>query len=325
MVCRTNVNQGRRRPASTTVLLLVFLLENASGYLRAGPFLLQEEVLTNESVIELAKAGLSESLIISKIRKSKTAFKHTTADIIRLKKEGVSDQVIAAMIDSGEVAASSTLAAVQPPAPSASGAVPPLAIGPVVLPVASQSHPTGQRQASLPEEVAGIDQENGVYYKKDGKFIPIFGKPIAATNTGGFLKRGLTMGISKIRMRGQLPGKHAQLQVTDRDPVFYFCMPEGQPPENFTIVEMEKKDDRRQFEVGSAGGFSGSRSSGLDIAKVYQILIERIAPRIYRVRPDRELDDGEYGFVGSFTYASVGVAGAGEKVYDFGVPKLRKK
>ena len=64
-------------------------------------------------------------------------------------------------------------------------------------------------------------------------------------------------------------------------------------------------------------------ASGLDVDKVFQIAIARIAPRLYRVSPDRELDDGEYGFVGTFTYTTVGVAGTGEKIYDFGVPKRR--
>ncbi len=71
-----------------------------------------EEVLTNEGVIELAKAGLSDDLIIAKIRESKTNFKHTAADLVRLKKEGVSEKVIAVML---EVPESASPAPVSPP------------------------------------------------------------------------------------------------------------------------------------------------------------------------------------------------------------------
>jgi hypothetical protein len=127
------------------------------------------------------------------------------------------------------------------------------------------------------------------------------------------------MGMSKIRSKGEVAGKHAQLQLSERQPIFYVYMPESQTPENFSVIQMKEKNNRREFEVGSAGGASGSSNSGLDVGAVSQVLIERIAHRLYRIRPDRELKDGEYGFIGTFTYASVGLAGSGEKIYDFGV------
>lgn len=82
---------------------------------------------------------------------------------------------------------------------------------------------------------------------------------------------------------------------------------------------MEDKGDRREFQVASAGGAAGSVSTGLELNKVSQVIIERVAPRVYRVTPDRELNDGEYGFLGSFVVLTAGMAGGGEKVYDFGV------
>ena len=56
---------------------------------------------------------------------------------------------------------------------------------------------------------------------------------------------------------------------------------------------------------------------------VTPIAIERIAPQLYRITPNRELDDGEYGFIGTFTYAGSGMDGSSEQIYDFGVPKRR--
>lgn len=54
-----------------------------------------------DDVIEMSKAGLSESLIITTLRKEGQAFDLKPADMVRLKQSGVSDAVIQAMIDPG--------------------------------------------------------------------------------------------------------------------------------------------------------------------------------------------------------------------------------
>jgi hypothetical protein len=36
---------------------------------------------------------------------------------------------------------------------------------------------------------------------------------------------------------------------------------------------------------------------------------------------ENDLDSGEYGFIGTFTYTTVGVAGSGERIYDFGIAR----
>lgn len=47
----------------------------------------------------LARAGLSDDIIISQIRQSRTAYRLTTAEIIELKEAGVSEKVIDFMIN----------------------------------------------------------------------------------------------------------------------------------------------------------------------------------------------------------------------------------
>ena len=53
--------------------------------------------LTNDDVIQMVTASLSESLILSQIRDSRTAFDLSTAEVIRLSTAGVSETLIAAM------------------------------------------------------------------------------------------------------------------------------------------------------------------------------------------------------------------------------------
>ncbi len=57
-----------------------------------------KETLTNKSVVDLTKAGLSKDVIISQINSSDCKFDVTTNALISLKKDGVQDDVINAMI-----------------------------------------------------------------------------------------------------------------------------------------------------------------------------------------------------------------------------------
>jgi hypothetical protein len=59
---------------------------------RSGP------ALTNEDILRLKQAGLSDSLIIEKIKTSPGNYKLGTDDLLSLKKAGLSDAVISAML-----------------------------------------------------------------------------------------------------------------------------------------------------------------------------------------------------------------------------------
>lgn len=80
------------------------------------PLLHAQQTLTNDSVIKLAKAGLSDDLIISTINASPSTFSTSADSLIDLKKAGVSDKVIAAIVQKNAEPAPATA---QPPAPSA--------------------------------------------------------------------------------------------------------------------------------------------------------------------------------------------------------------
>ena len=84
----------------------------------AATLLTAQEVLTNESLVALKKAGMSDSIIISKIRSSQTKFDTSTNGLIGLKKAGFSDQVIEAVVNAG----SAPPAAAAPTAPAAAAA-----------------------------------------------------------------------------------------------------------------------------------------------------------------------------------------------------------
>ncbi len=80
----------------------------------------KNQALTTYDVRTLAQAGISDEIIISQIRNSRTVYHLTTADIIGLKNAGVSDNVIDFMINTpNQVSSSSAVSVVgnPPPAP----------------------------------------------------------------------------------------------------------------------------------------------------------------------------------------------------------------
>lgn len=69
----------------------------------ANPICAQElksrEILTNESIVSLTKAGFKERTIVTLIRTSQTAFDISTLKLVELKKRNVSEKIITEMIE----------------------------------------------------------------------------------------------------------------------------------------------------------------------------------------------------------------------------------
>ena len=72
----------------------------ATGTLLLTGSVRAQEVLTNESVVAMKKAGLSDAVILAKIRGSQSKFDLSTKSLVELKQAGLSDQIIEAMLGS---------------------------------------------------------------------------------------------------------------------------------------------------------------------------------------------------------------------------------
>src|SRR5687767_14443110 len=77
----------------------VALLVMALGIMANSSIYAQDEVMTNDEVIALSKAGLNPSIIINKIRTSKTNFDMSTDALIKLKQAGISDEIVTTMLE----------------------------------------------------------------------------------------------------------------------------------------------------------------------------------------------------------------------------------
>jgi len=96
-----------------TILLLAFC-----------PAIFAQQVLNNDTVIRMVKAGLSDEIVVSTISSSPGTYDTTPDGLIALKQAGVSDKVIGAIVNKGAAPAT-------PPTP------PPVTPSPVTAPPGS--------------------------------------------------------------------------------------------------------------------------------------------------------------------------------------------
>ena len=69
----------------------------------APPAMMEDgERLTNNEILAMVSVGLADSVIVSKIRQSRSEFSLSSSDLITLRKRGVSDSIIVAMLESQE-------------------------------------------------------------------------------------------------------------------------------------------------------------------------------------------------------------------------------
>src|SRR5262249_136281 len=81
--------------------LVMLLAPGLSGVVSAQsrPDVNRREVLTNDAVINLSRAGFKERTIITLIRTSEISFDISTNKLVELKKRGVNERVINEMIE----------------------------------------------------------------------------------------------------------------------------------------------------------------------------------------------------------------------------------
>ena len=252
--------------------------------------------LSNQDVIDMVGLGLSDEVIIAKIRADRDAKFDTSTDALKaLKAAKVSDAVIKVMIDPK---------AMEVPAASMAGAVA-LAAGP---PAEDPNLP--------PKEV-------GVYWRDGDRWIPVEGQNVSQAKVGGRWAHAFSYGIASKHWNAEVTGEHSRNVMKDHQPTFYFYVPDGMGAADFTLLKLDKKSDHRQFEVGSIAGWGGGKS-GVRESNMRGFDFEHIATRTFKVTLTQELKPGEYGFfmaTGQSMAMGNGTEGgnAQGRIYDFRV------
>jgi len=281
-------------------LLAFFLVSFALGFAGGQDSTSLRKRLTNQDVIEMTKLGLSDDVIIAKIRQAYEAgtdavsFDTSVDGLKALKAANVSESIIKVMINPAP-----------PPAAVVAGANP-MTIDP-----------------SLPPP------EVGVYWRDVGKFLLLQGQMVTNTKAGGKAGSLFTYGLRNQHWDATIEGPTSKNVIRDPKPVFYLYVPEGTDSSDYVLLKLNKKDNRREFQVGSFGGVSGGKS-GVQKDKEIPFHAEHLGIRVYKLTLDNALKPGEYGFFmgtgisQTMTPSRGGSRSGGAasgRIYDFTIPE----
>lgn len=144
---------------------------------------------------------------------------------------------------------------------------------------------------------------------------PVEVRTIGEQKVGGRLGHFVTAGIMSVKNKAYLQGQHAPL-IVSRSPDIEIELPPNDNINNYIVVEMDDKGDRREIEIGSVGGTVGEKV-GIRADRIVRTSATPIGGRRYKITTVSELKKGEYILysVGSADFPH-GVYGQG---YDFTV------
>lgn len=280
-----------RKANYIAMLLCVFLVSSAWGQGLSKPF-------TNQDVIDMVGLGLSDDVIIAKIRSmnSSDSAKYDTSieGLKTLKSANVPETVIKVMINPA------------PPPPSIVAATTPMTIDPNLPP-----------------------PEVGVYWKDGTNFVFIDGFALTQVKIGGRAGSFFTEGIRSEHWDATVAGSTSRNIVKDRRPRFYLYVPDGSSAADYSLIILNKKTDHREFQIGSVGGVTGGKS-GIKKDKQVEFKSEHAGIRIYKITLDEDLKPGEYAFfmgTGAQANMASGIASPGTggsasgRVFDFSIPE----
>jgi hypothetical protein len=263
------------------LFLLVLTLSPAQTPSREGH-------LTIEEVVKLARAGFSEDVIITKIKRNGKAFDLSTAELLDLKKEGLSDNLIKFLLDPSQP--------YNPPPAAAAGASP---TAPSASPSIAKKYPEDATASRVPSDP-------GLYLFTSNTPAKIDFKILFGTEVG-------KMPLKKGKAVAYLVGPAAGTRTKIAKPVFYLRPPNGKEIADFVLVLFKKKGDRREIDLGPPGP-----KQELKADAIRQFDSVEVGQKLFKLVP-QHLDPGEYIFflIGS-AEPPKGVYGKG---FDFGIDK----
>jgi len=247
--------------------------------------LVAQDALTNDSVVKMLKAGLSEDLVVAAINSKPGNYDTSVDGMIALKSAGASDKVISAIVLKGTGAA---------PAPA----------------MAAPAAATG---SGLPP---GID-EVGVYYQdKTGAWTALMPE-VVNFKTGGVLKSLATNGLIKGDINGHLQGPTAKTVLT-LPVTFAVYVPEGTAITEYQLLRLRPSGGQsREFRSITGGIVHASGGAARDAVAFDST---KLAPRVYTITLKQDAGKGEYGILPPGATSSSNMASGG-KMYTISVPE----
>ncbi len=236
--------------------------------------LLGQATLNNDAIIRMAKAGLSDEIIVSTIKSQPSSFTTGADALIALKSAGVSDKIIAAMVEKAASAGA-------PAAPAAAPAAAPLV------------------------------SEVGVYYKK-GEAWADLPPEVVNFKTGGVLKTIGTAGIVKGDVNGHINGAQSNTRLKTPLELLVYTQ-EGVAITEYQLLRLRPQKDSREFRTVTGGVMHVSGGATRDLIsfeskkiapRTYRIELPNISSGEYGLLPPASSDatssSGRIGKIYSF-------------------------
>jgi hypothetical protein len=121
---------------------------------------------------------------------------------------------------------------------------------------------------------------------------PVQVRTIGEQKVGGRLGHTVSLGIMSVKNKAYLQGQHASI-IASRKAVIDIELPANENIDNYIVVEMDDKGDRREIEIGSVGGTVGEKV-GIRADRIVRTSATPLGGRRFRVSPVKELKKGEY-------------------------------
>jgi len=249
--------------------------------------------LTIEEVVQLSKAGMSDELIVARVKRNAKAFDLNTDEIVALRESGVSETVIKYLVDP-------TLS-YTPPAPPPPPAAPNNPPSPAIPPPKPPSDPLALK----------VPPESGIYYLRgQEEFLALDLKPVVPSRQPGKLS-SLSGGLLKGHIIGSVIGPTAKIRTTNRPAIFYVRLGEKATIDDLALLNLESSASRRDLDFGKKAG-----KPVFPVSSVRQYESKEVTPTLFRLSAPLS-KTGEYLFF---------ILGSGDdkkgllgKGYDFGV------
>jgi hypothetical protein len=216
-----------------------------------------QEMLTNDAVIAMKRAGLSDAVILAKIRSSQSKFDMSTPALVTLKQAGLSDQIIEAMVGSSGPGG----AAPAPPGGSAPRA----------------------------QGLAGLSQgRESVFYLHGDEYVELAAAVASIETNFAFFQ-------SKSEI--VLKGRKAAYRITEREPVFFSVWSPTEAPLVRLKRGDDHDDRNLKISGGAFMPFGGTQRQGVRSEDTLDVAADKDPRGFYRIKPKQPLPPGEYGFI----------------------------
>jgi len=289
--------------------------------------------MTNRDVIQLVQAKISDDVIITKIRQSKTRFDTSTQGLVALKQAGVSDQLISVMVNAGEAATSAGAA----PNSAASAAAAPKSskARPVLRPGETPANAKGEAAATntasaprtasepAPRAITQAPPNYGLYIESTGQLKPLgrIETKVQVSKFRSFLRTKIPFVRQKIDIN--LPGAHSSSRYEVRRPTFYAYFPPSRDVSKFNLLQC--KITGQNFDQRTLANASIMFSTEQNQDEVPMDIGPTSVRDLYRISPREDLPSGEFGFVegntGNQSASDIEIL----DVYDFGIDRKEEK